>query len=89
MVLNVYRRSDGALVIVPALFQPPIALEREGALVLLGEADIGLAGLSDALVEQLGLHGYAIAGDVDAAALRLAVEEADPRVPSSDEQLPL
>lgn len=89
MVLNVYRRSDGALVIVPALFQPPIALEREGRLVLLGEADVELAGLSDALVEQLGLHGYAVAGEVDAAGLRLAVAKADPRVPASDEQLPI
>lgn len=89
MVLHIYRRPDGALVIVPALFQPPIALEREGMLVLLGEADVELAGLSDAVVEQLGLQGYAVAGEVDAAILRHAVAAARPPMPASGEQLPI
>lgn len=83
MVFNVFRRPDGVLVIVPALFQPPIALEREGQLRALGEADVPLSVLTDALVEQLGVSEYAVADGVDAALLRTAAARPDMAPPAS------
>lgn len=86
MVINVFGRPDGTLVIVPALFQPPMVLEREGALRLLGQADVELSALSDSLVEQLGLSGYAVAGNADAPIIRAAVValDASPSAPGEE-----
>ncbi|HTH27513.1 MAG TPA: hypothetical protein VL918_03480 [Sphingobium sp.] len=70
MDIRVYRRSDAALVVVPGLFQPPVALEREGALRPLGTVEIELNLLSDELVADIGLNGYAIARGPDEALIR-------------------
>ena len=74
MRFNVFRRSDGALVVVPALFQSPLAVAAEGELRRLGSAYVDLETLSEPLVEHIGLNGYAIARGVDEALLRSATE---------------
>lgn len=83
MEIRVYRRADDALVVVPALFQAPVAMSREGALRFLGTADVELALLSDALVANIGLYGYAVAQGVDEALVRPRV-----RRPAMDEPAP-
>ncbi|MFC0677948.1 hypothetical protein ACFFGH_08855 [Lysobacter korlensis] len=70
MWLNVYTRTDGALVVVPALFQVPVALERAGPLRRVGAADLDLAQLSDAFVNAMGVAGFAIASGEQEALLR-------------------
>jgi hypothetical protein len=59
MWLNVYARQDGALVVVPALYQVPAALGRTGPLRRVGSADLDLALMPDAFVEAMGASGYA------------------------------
>lgn len=59
MWLNVYARLDGVLVVVPALFQVPVALERSGPLRRVGVADLDLTQMPDDVVEAMGASGYA------------------------------
>lgn len=76
MDIRVYRRGDHALIVVPALFQIPVALEREASLRLLGEATIDLELLTDDLVRDIGLYGYAVARGADEALVRTRVRRA-------------
>jgi hypothetical protein len=69
MQMRLYRRADGRMVVVPALYHEPMALRREGALTRLGAVDIELLEVSDALVEGMGVHGYAVACPEDEAVL--------------------
>lgn len=80
MWLNVYARMDGALVVVPALFQIPVALERKEPLRRVGCADLDLADLPEAFVDAMGVSGYAIAThEQEALLLRLI------QTPANDE----
>lgn len=68
MKLDLYRRTDGALVVVPARFeQPPAPC---AILHFVRSVEIDLALLDDALVLEIGLQGHAIATGADAALLR-------------------
>lgn len=75
MWLNVYARMDGALVVVPALFQVPVALERSGPLRRIGAADLELAELSEAFVDAMGIAGFAIASGEQEVLLRELVTD--------------
>lgn len=57
MWLNVYARLDGVLVVVPALYQVPVALERTGPLQPVGAADLDLTLMPDAFIEAMGRPG--------------------------------
>jgi len=72
MQFNLFRRPDGALVVVPRLFKPPIALERAGGLRPIGTAHVELEHLTNDLVESIGVQGYAVASGPDEALLRIA-----------------
>lgn len=76
MWLNVYARLDGVLVVVPALFQVPVALERAGPLRQVGQADVDLGLIPDVLVDAMGTLGYAEACGEHEALIRGAVEHA-------------
>ncbi|GHA72751.1 hypothetical protein [Cognatilysobacter bugurensis] len=73
MWLNVYARLDGVLIVVPALFQMPVALERSGPLQPVGRADLDLGLMPDAFVEAMGASGYAEALGEHDALIRRAV----------------
>lgn len=75
MWLNVYARLDGVLVVVPALFQVPVALERTGPLQSVGTADLDLTLVPDAFVEAMGALGYAEARGEQESLIRSAVGE--------------
>lgn len=74
MWLNVYARLDGVLVVVPALFQVPVALERSGPLQPLGTADLDLTLIPDAFIEAIGASGYAEARGEHELLIRGAVD---------------
>lgn len=74
MWLNVYARIDGALVVVPALFQVPVALERSGPLRRVGAADLDLAQMPEDFVEAIGAAGYAEACGERETLIRDAVD---------------
>ena len=72
MKLDLYRRTDGALVVVPSRFAhglPPLA---PAGLRRVRTVDVDLAVLQDALVLDIGLHGFAVAHGADEALLRSA-----------------
>ncbi|AXK71071.1 hypothetical protein DWG18_01390 [Lysobacter sp. TY2-98] len=70
MKLDLYRRSDGALVVVPARFAPDVPVLAPGGLRYIRTVDRELATLGDALVLDIGLNGYAVARGADEALLR-------------------
>lgn len=74
MWLNVYTRLDGVLVVVPALFQVPVALERTGPLHRVGAADLDLAQMPDSFVDAMGALGYAEASGDEQTVILGAVE---------------
>lgn len=74
MWLNVYARLDGVLVVVPALFQVPVALERSGPLRRVGAADLDLTQMPDDVVEAMGTSGYAEVCGEREALIRDAVD---------------
>ncbi|WP_144817004.1 hypothetical protein [Aerolutibacter ruishenii] len=76
MELRVYRRADDALVVVPSLFQSPLALSKHSALRQIGVATVELAHLGESLVADIGIHGYAIATGADEALIRMCVDRA-------------
>lgn len=75
MWLNVYSRVDGVLVVVPALFQVPVALERAGPLRRVGAADLDLAQMPDEFVEAIGATGFAEACGEQETLIRDAVDD--------------
>ncbi len=70
MRLTVFRRADDAILVIPAMLPYSPALTRLGALREIGSASVELCHLSDALVEEIGRLGYALAKDADAALIR-------------------
>ncbi|CAA9320249.1 MAG: hypothetical protein AVDCRST_MAG71-1230 [uncultured Lysobacter sp.] len=77
MRLNVYVRSDDALVVFPDLFKPPAGLESECPLRMAGWIDAERVPLSDALVEQMVSTGYGVASGRDAVIFRSALLEGE------------
>lgn len=75
MWLNVYARLDGVLVVVPALYQVPVALERTGPLQPVGAADLDLTLMPDAFIEAMGASGYAEARGEHELLIRGAVND--------------
>lgn len=67
---QVFERADGALVLVPMLFQLPQALEAEGPLRAIGAVQLPLTALSRELVEGMALRFYGVACGADAQLLR-------------------
>ena len=74
MRFNVFRRCDEAVVVVPVLFRTPLALQAESDLRWVGSAYVELAMLSEPLIEQIGLNGYAVAQGLVDALLRGATQ---------------
>lgn len=77
MRLNVYVRSDNALVVLPDLFKPPSELASEGALQVAGWVDADAVPLSDSLVEQMTRIGYGVARGDEAVIFRSALFDGD------------
>lgn len=55
----VFRRTDSALIVVPAMFQPPLACRRDGLLTFAAVCDIELDAFTADVVESLSTDGYA------------------------------
>ena len=68
--LDLYRRTDGALVVVPARFAHGLPALAPGGLRYVRSVDVDLVVLQDTLVLDIGLHGFAIAQGADEALLR-------------------
>ena len=59
MEFLVFRRTDSALVVVPAMFQPPLACRRDGILTFAAVCDIDLDAFTPDVVAALSADGYA------------------------------
>lgn len=59
MEFLVFRRTDSALVVVPAMFEPPLACRRDGMLTFAAVCDIDLDAFTPDVVAALSAHGYA------------------------------
>jgi hypothetical protein len=77
MKLDLFRRGDGALVVVPSRFARSLPGPAPDGLRFIRSVRQDLAVLGDALVLDIGLHGFAIARGADEALLRCS-----PRAPS-------
>lgn len=83
MELLVFRRTDSALVVVPAMFQPPLACRRDGLLVFSAVCDIEVDDFTDDVVAALARDGFAVVRGPDWDLLAHAVDTAaDTRVPT-------
>lgn len=70
MKLNLYRRPDGALVVVPSHFADASPAPHAASLRFIRRVRMELGVLGDELVLEIGLNGYAVARGADAALLR-------------------
>lgn len=70
MKLDLYRRPDGALVVVPSRFAQALPAPDAAALRFVRRVRMELGLLGDALVLDIGLNGYAVARGADEALLR-------------------
>lgn len=70
MEFLVFQRADSALLVVPALFEPPLACQRAGAAHAIGRCDIELDGFSPAVADAPAARGYASAVGDDLLTLR-------------------
>lgn len=77
MKLDLYRRPDGALVVVPSRFADASPAPDASALRFIRRVRLDLDLLGDTLVLDIGLHGYAVARGADAALLRNGVAVAE------------
>lgn len=68
--LDLYRRSDGALVVVPSRFAHGLPALAPTGLRYVRTVRMELGVLGDALVLDIGLHGFAVALGADEALLR-------------------
>ena len=59
MEFLVFQRADSALIVVPALFQPPLACQRQGPVHLVGRCDLELEDFSPAIATALAEAGFA------------------------------
>lgn len=55
----VFQRADSALIVVPALFQPPLACQRQGPVHLVGRCELDLDDFSAAVAAALAQDGFA------------------------------
>ena len=80
MEFLVFRRADSALVVVPAMFEPPLASRRDG-LVFTAVCDIDLDAFTPEVIEALERDGFACIRGPDwqalAAAGDFAMEDGD------------
>lgn len=67
---RVFERPDGALVLVPSLFQLPQSLEDEGMLRPMGTVEVDIERLSRELVELIARNFYGVAHGADAELVR-------------------
>lgn len=74
MQFLLFKRSDSALLVVPSLFQPPLATRAEGPLVALGVCELDVDRLDPAVTAELRRHGYAVVYGVDWAALQVTLQ---------------
>jgi hypothetical protein len=79
MQFLVFKRADSALLVVPSLFQPPLATRTEGPLVALGVCELDVDRLDPAITAELGRHGYAVVYGDDWAALQVTLQLATHR----------
>lgn len=70
MKLDLYRRPDGALVVVPSRFAHALPDSDFETLRYVRTVGMQLGLLGDDLVLGIGLHGFALAQGADAALLR-------------------
>ena len=70
MKLDLYRRVDGALVVVPTRFASGLPTLAPDALRFIRTVRLELGVLGDGLVLDIGLHGFAVASGADEALLR-------------------
>ena len=70
MKLDLYRRTDGALVVVPTRFANGLPTPAPAALRYIRSVVLELGVLGDQLVLDIGLHGFAVASGADEALLR-------------------
>ena len=80
MEFLVFRRADSALVVVPAMFEPPLASRRDG-LAFTAVCDIDLDAFTPDVIEALERDGFACIRGPDwqalAAAGDFAMEDGD------------
>ncbi|WP_460830256.1 hypothetical protein [Lysobacter humi (ex Lee et al. 2017)] len=77
MNLDLFRRIDGALVVVPTRFAHALPSVAAAPMRYVRTVDIGLEMLGDALVLEIGLHGFAVARGADEALLRSGARVAE------------
>lgn len=70
MKLDLYRRIDGALVVVPSRFAHGLPALAPTGLRYIRSVRMELGVLGDGLVLDIGLHGFGIAFGADEALLR-------------------
>lgn len=70
MKLDLYRRPDDALVVVPTLFAHGLPTQTPAGLRYVRTVSLELRVLGDALVLDIGLQGFAVAAGADEALLR-------------------
>lgn len=70
MEFLVFQRADSALIVVPALFQPPMACQRHGPVHLVGRCDLELEDFSPAVAAALAEEGFARVDGPDWAVLQ-------------------
>jgi hypothetical protein len=70
VTLDLYRRMDGALVVVPTRFARGMPTLAPVGLRYIRTVCLELGVLGDVLVLDIGLHGFAVASGADEALLR-------------------
>lgn len=75
MRLDLFRRTDGALVVVPARFAHGLPALEHAGLRYVRTVRLDLAILGDGLVLDIGLHGFGVAQGADEALLRSCPDE--------------
>ena len=59
MEFLVFQRTSSALIVVPAVFQPPLACQRQGPIQLVGRCDPELDDFSPFVAAALAQDGFA------------------------------
>jgi hypothetical protein len=65
MKFLVFRRADSALVVVPSMFQPPLACGGPHELQAVGHCYLDLDAFSASAITELGIHGFALIDGAD------------------------
>lgn len=74
MEFVIFQRADSALLVVPALFQPPISSQASGPIHAVGRCDVELDDFSPAVAASLSEKGFAEIDDGDLQVVRSALE---------------